>query len=170
MSIMSDRARSLPLPALTAALLVAWAGLGCSAAPPPDPVPAEDRRPAAFDDAKPGEHGCGSCAVRACDAGGAVAGLWVELKLSTDLKDLRYDRALIRIGPAAGGGQVFQLDPARLEIGTRTVQQIDAEKLGALSNPADFEDASGALMLYWDGPKGPDAQQLPLEVEVGPCP
>lgn len=170
MSDMPDRARPLPLPALAAALLVTWAALGCGAAPQPDPVPAEDRPPAAFDDAKPGEHGCGSCAVRACDAGGAVAGLWIELKLSTDLRGLRYDRALVRIGPATGGGQVFQLDPAKLEIGARTVQRIDAEKLGALSQPADFKGASGALMLYWDGPKGPDGQQLPLDVEVGPCP
>lgn len=166
---MTRPTRLRPL-ALVAALWFAGCGGSSPATAPSEPAGDPPREAGALDDAKPGEHGCGSCAVRVCAAGGAISGLRVELKLTTDLKVTRYDRATVRIASANGGGEVFPLDPGKIVVGTATVQQIAGEKLSAMKSPSDAKGASAALMLYWTTPSGPGAQQLPIAVEAGACP
>lgn len=144
-------------------------------APKPDAPKSDAPKPevpdAPVDDgAKPGEHGCGSCVVRACLAGGAISNLRLDLKLETELKSPRYDKAMLRLSPASGGGQTIALDAGKLVPNAPYRQILSASSLSQLKSPEDWKGATGQLMLYWNGPDGRRGQQLPIAVRAGACP
>lgn len=163
----------MPYSHLIACLAMAFA-MGCGGAPEsqwmPEETPPPEAPALADDGAKPGEHGCGSCVVRACAAGGTIDGLRIELALVTALKDVRYDKAVVRVTTADGRGEALQIDPGALAVGSKTVQSLSSGALRSVKTASDLKGASGALMLYWTAPEGPRGQQLPMAVEVGGCP
>lgn len=152
-----------------AAGLLLLVSAGCGGAPTSQPAADTDEVGQALDGARPGEHGCGSCVVRACAAGAGIDGVRVELELETSLDTVRYDKAVVRVVTADGRGEALALDTAKLAPSTRWVQAMGASQLSSVKTASDLKGASGALMLYWTDKDGPKAQQLPMAVEVGGC-
>ncbi len=172
---------------LLALLLVACGGggpAGPSTAPEPTPEAPKaaetpqaaptDAPPApqtlAEEGAKPGEHGCGSCAVRICAAGDAISRVRVDLKLEVGGKDVRYDRALVRLQTADGRSEVAPLDPGKLSAGTAAVHTISAGKFASIKSIGDMKGGSGMLELRWTDANGPRARQFSLPLAIGSCP
>lgn len=142
------------------------------APPPADPAPADEDAPPSLaeDGAKPGEHGCGSCAVRVCAAGSAISGLRVQLKLETSMSQVSYQKAILRLKTADGRGEAALLETGKLSPGANVTQSVSGGALKQIKAPDDMKGGSALLELHWSGPEGSGAKQFPLAVGVGSCP